>query len=307
MAHAGLDISDDAIRFVSYSSPWGHTRVKDYEETALPDGLNVGGDTKDISKFAELLYSSAKKSDLSYVRVSIPEEKAYLFQTDVPNADPVSIRQNIESKLEENVPLSAKDALFYFDIIPSLSGESGDSLRASVSVVPKTYINHMIDMLTEAGMKPVAFETVPKALARVVLAKNVAESTIIIHIMNFKTGIDLVSGGVVCFTSTIMRGGKGSVDPHQISYEEMVASEIHKISDYWQTRAPGQSVKRVIVVGYEAIQHAKSLEPALSDANISVSVSDIWTNILDSEKGVPAISKKDSLEYAVAAGLAMYQ
>lgn len=306
MAHAGLDISDDAIRSIEYGTLRGHAVVKSFTRTNLPTGLSVGGDSRDGNKLSEIMRSVASKASLSYVKVSVPEEKAYLFQIDVPNTNPHSIRQNIESKLEENVPLSAKDALFYFDIIPYVSEDDSDTLKASVTVVPRTYIDHMIKLVTSAGMKPISFETVPKALARVAFPSESQGSAIIVHVMGMKTGLYLVCGGVVCFTSTIMRGGKGSEDLHRVPYEETVASEIHKISDYWTTRMPGNSVSEVIVVGHQASECVKSLEAALSGNDTKVSVPNIWSNVIDIEKNVPTIPKEEALDYAVAAGLAIY-
>lgn len=100
----------------------------------LPDGLVI--DIKDEKEFTSILSAFATKNSLLYAKVSLPEEKAYLFQTDVPSANFSSIAQNIEFKLDQNVPTLLENVLFQFDIMPK--AVTGNSLRASVSVIPRT-------------------------------------------------------------------------------------------------------------------------------------------------------------------------
>jgi len=87
MTHAGLDISDDAIHFIEYSGSGNGRKIKKYGRVALPEGLIDGGDVKDEKKLGDILSVISREHGLSYAKVSIPEEKAYLFETDVPSAD----------------------------------------------------------------------------------------------------------------------------------------------------------------------------------------------------------------------------
>lgn len=301
MPYAGLDISDDNIRCVTYGSKFGHKYIKSFSSLDLPNGLLDGGDTKDQSKLIKLISDFAKKAALSYVKVSIPEEKAYLFETDVPMMDIHSIRQNIESKLEENVPLAAPDALFYFDLLPP--AVDGGSLRASVSVVPRTYIEHIISILSAAGIKPVAFEVVPKALARVVIPNDSTETVVIVHIMEHKTGIYIVSNGVVCFTSTLSRESNNT--PSKLSDEDTIAQEVIHINEYWVSRVGVSAISRVILVGRDALKYEKALGGTITELSVPVSVPEVWSNICDKKSCVPSIKRADSFAYAVAAGLAI--
>ena len=118
MPHAGLDISDDGIRCIRYDGSGHARRVGLAAALDFPVGLVDSGDVKDAVEFASLIKDFALKHRIGRVRVSIPEEKVYLFETEVSGTDTRSITQNIEFKLEENVPLSAADALFYYALMP---------------------------------------------------------------------------------------------------------------------------------------------------------------------------------------------
>ena len=102
------------------------------------------------------------------------------------------------------MPLSGSDAVFYFDLLPVKS--AAGALRASVSVVQRGYIEHLIEILRGSGIYPIAFEVLPKAIARSVISPLEAGAQMIVYIMNKKTGVYVVSGGVVCFSSTIAWG-----------------------------------------------------------------------------------------------------
>ncbi len=306
MKHAGLDISDDAIHCIEYAPSRKGMRISMNAEVELPAGLFDGGDVKNEKAFTDLISAFDRQHHLSYVKVSLPEEKAYLFQTDVPAGDMQSIEQNIEFKLEENVPLSAADAVFYFDLLPA--APDAETLRASVSVVPRTYIEHYISLLRGAGVFPVAFEIAPKSIARAIASKEESHTTLIVHIMNGKTGLYIIVGQVVCFASTIAVGSAvaaATADAGQ-AYVRDLSREINKVYSYWVShRASHSAIDSIVLVGRGAASFEGPLQNVVVGATVPLSTAHVWQNIFDTDVYVPPISRDNSFEYAVAAGLAM--
>ena len=302
MKFAGINISDDAVHYIEYSMGRGHPRIKRFAAATIPRGLVEGGDFKDEKALITLLSTFEKENNVSYVKVSVPEEKAYLFQTDVPAADVHTIGQNIEFKLDQNVPLSAADAIFYFDLLPAVAG---GPLRASVSVVPRSYIEHYIEILRSANMVPVAFEIVPKAIARAIVPQEETDKAVmIVHIMDYKTGVYIVSGGVVCFTSTVSWGSRLPADGHNdIS---ILAKEMTRITAYWLSHGTvNAQISEVVLVGKDAAIYENTLRTGIAGTGLSVTMANVWRNIFDLDSYIPPISRELSLDYAVAAGLAM--
>jgi Tfp pilus assembly PilM family ATPase len=303
MKHVGLDISDDSIHCLEYSGQSPNLVIKNNISLDIPVGLIDGGEIKDEKVFCELLSKLDRDNDLSYVKVSVPEEKAYLFQTDISSTNASSIAQNVEFKLEENVPLSAADAVFYFDILP-MSVTDG-KLRASVSVVPRSYIEKVTMLLRKSGISPMAFEVVPKSIARAVLPLKSVDTVMIVHIMNLKTGIYIVSGGVVCFTSTIVWGSK---TPKTSSMEnsDLLSKEITRIISYWLSHNIGTSkIEKIVIVGKDSAKYENEITNIVAGSDLAVMMGNVWTNSFSVDSYVPPITKEDSLEYAVSAGLAM--
>lgn len=305
MPHAGLDISDDAIRCIEYHRTSHGLTISKNAVQELPSGLVSGGDIKDEKEFTSILGSFVKKNSLLYAKVSLPEEKAYLFQTDVPSADFSSIAQNIEFKLDQNVPLSAPDALFQFDLIPK--AVAGDLLRASVSVIPRTYVEHYITLLRSCGIYPVAFEVVPKSIVASCTPYHSPGTHLIVHIMKSKTGLYIVSEGVVCFTSTINWGSNDlATVPKDNSTPDILTSEINRVYTYWITRPDVHStISEIMVVGSRAEECEFLLRDRGGEVLSHSILPNVWNNAFDINTYVPKISRADSFEYAIAAGLAL--
>ncbi len=232
---------------------------------------------------------SPRAHNLHRVKVSVPEEKAYLFQAEVSGSDARAIAENIEFKLEENVPLSPADALFYFELLPRPPPR-----RASVSVVPRSYIERYAAIVRKAGMSPVAFEIAPKAIARAVTFPHGSETSLIVHRMRHKTGMHVAVGGALSFTSTV-----GDTEP------EKLAREASKIYSYWVSRDPEHPISGIIVVGHDGQAFEDALRAASgADLRLPIRSGHVWQNAFSLERAIPPISVEDSLEYAVAAGLA---
>lgn len=303
MSYGGLDISDDAITFLAYKETPQGIIISGYDSLELPAGLIVDGEFKDEKKFTSILQEFRKKNSISRVRVSLPEEKAYLFETDVPIADARTLYHNIEFKLEQNVPLSAADAVFYFDLLPFKADAVS---RASVSVVPRIYIENYIDLLGTAGIVPIAFEISAKAIARAIISVADKSSTqLIVHIMKNKTGLYVVSGGVITFTSTVAWGISNNTNDGQEA-SDVLGREIARVYSYWATRGDGHGrISKILLTGKNIAGIEVGLRNQKSKDIPDVSIGNAWVNTIDINTYVPSISERDSSGYAAASGLAI--
>lgn len=300
MHYAGLDISDDAVRCIEFNSG----KVSKFGYMEIPTGTIEGGDIKDEKVLSDLLREFDKKNNLSYVKVSVPEEKAYLFQTDITGENTASIAQNIEFKLEENVPIPASEAVFYYDPLPM--SVTGGVRRASVSVIPRTYIEKYMNVLRGSGIFPLSFEVVPKAIANACTEHGSDHAELLVHIMKFKTGVYIVAGGVVCFTSTLGWGNMTDKPESGDNYVSALQKEINRVHDYWMTREmTHSSIESIILLGHDAPNYEMALAGTVIDGTVPVRIAETWKNSLNLDKYIPPISRDDSLDYVVAAGLAL--
>mgnify|MGYP001562310635 FL=1 len=304
--YAGIDISDDAIRCIEYSSNHHGYTLHRYGTRALKPGIVDSGYIKDEKALVQELTSLVQELKITTVKASLPEERMYLFKTEVPDTNEDQIRQNIEFKLEENVPLSPADAIFFFDRLPDTMNNDSKSM-VSVSVAPRELVHSYLNALQAAGVTVVSFEIQAKAIARAVVPKDSKETQLIVHVMNAKTGLYVVSSGVVCFTSTIPWGGQLIRGKNIADISDDIFSlrhDIERVYTYWSEHGEGQPIKSIIVSGHDAtaISQISHLSP---NPNIQLQVAHVWQNAFSGDHYVPAVAFEDSLDYAISAGLAL--
>ena len=206
MSATGLDISDQAIRFIEFSKNKNQLIPIIFGEKKLPQGLIVSGDITKKDELVSILSSLREEYSMKFVKVSLPEEKAYFFKTEIPKVYGKEIRQSIEFKLEENIPLRADESLFEYNIL-NKNNDKKEHWDVGVSAVPKLVAESYSEILNDSGLTPVAFEVESKAMARSVIKDDGGLSVMVINIKDDATVIAMVRGGATRFTSVIAIGG----------------------------------------------------------------------------------------------------
>jgi type IV pilus assembly protein PilM len=341
MPFAGVDVSEDAIRVVQFTRKNGINELKYYGSHALPPGIIKNGEIVDSSELKHHLTEVRLKFGFHFARLSLPEEKAYIFRTAIAPTESTNIRDSIEFQLEENVPLSLSEAIFDYSIIEHKGKDASRHLDAVVVVVPRQYVLDYTDIIRAAGIFPLSLQIVPTAIASSVVRRHEETNTMIIHFYEHKTAITIISAGVVQFTSTVGIGGNSfttSIEKHfGVSTEEAeriktgesfvpnkerielfyslmntvsaLKDEIQRLFVYWQTfkgRADelGGNIGRIVLCGKEAM--ILGIDEYLSiSLKVPVEVGNFWQNAFSFEEYIPPMSKRESLHYAAAIGLAL--
>lgn len=304
--YAGLDISDDEVRCIEYSGTSRGLTIRRYGVKSLPPGVIVGGEIQKAEALSEVISDLAKELKVNVVKASLPEEKMYLFKTEVPSADRKEIRQNIDFKLEENVPLSSDESIFFFNLIPNtVVRASGAGSLVSVSVAPRNLIASYLDAIKACGITVLSFEIQAKAIARSLIPYDSKETVIIIHIMERKTGVYIVCAGAVCFTSTIQWGNRQIRDAKAgpAAFADL-KKQIQQVENYWAEHGLGTTVSRIIFSGRGSLSEGLVSE-CIPDSAVRAEVGNVWLNAFSHDDYIPPIPYEDSLDYAVAAGLAL--
>ena len=341
MGVCGLDISSHMLRFIELGPLSGHAGsyvpVR-FGAEPLPEGIIVAGDILKKDELVQALKSFKEKYNLSFVNVSLPEEKAYLFKTIVPTAEPSELADAAAFTLEENVPIAGPDAFMEWDIIEKHPHETA----LSVSVFPRADAEDHLGALQAAGLTPVAFDIKMRAMAKAVIPKNDPRNFMIVSIGETKTVFCVVSNGVAQFTSTVFTGATAftsviqklrnctlpearlakqthnflqskEVDDKAIQQEflivlERLSQEIKRIYTYWYMRKDNdekvRKIDAIIVMGEDALM------PGLVDylsahQDIPVESANAWQNCFSLDSYIPEIPFDDAIHYCIAIGLAL--
>jgi Tfp pilus assembly PilM family ATPase len=307
--YAGLAMSDAHIRVIQFESvgtarDTGSLKVKTYAELPLPAGAITSGRVNTPDQIIPVLKELKEKTGVTYVRVSMPEEKAYLFEIEIPKVDPKEIRSAIEFKIEENVPLPMDQVIFDYVIVEEEAGQHAEkhTIRAIVSALPVKFVTIYMDLFRRAGFIPYVFEIESQAIARALLRPSDVGTYLIMHVSRGKIAVCVASERVVHFTSTLNPPDDWQDAP------DFVVSEIGKIILYWKNNhadaiSGNRPIEKILLSGDSL---SASVNTALSAGlGVAVVVGDVWTNAFDVNVAIPAISFADSLQYTAAIGLAL--
>jgi len=337
----GLDISDRSIRFVELIKKGGEIVLGDYGEKEIPEGALIEGDIKDIDLVKDVLENIKATYDFRFVRLSLSEQQSYLFKITLPRVEQNKLRENIEEQIAGRVPLPRESINFDYTIVKCGSASSADkqTIDVGVAVMPHAVIAQYLTLLTESGLVPLSFELEAHAITRAIVNPNDCGTIMIVDIGATRTGIAIVSDGIIQFTTTLNVGGnlltEAIIKKFNIDFKEArelkerigliadkdekldmfstlvlpvstLRDEIKRYYIYWHTQKEEEhrKIEKIILCGGEA--NVPGLREYLS-ASLKeyVEMGNPWRNITNFENYIPEIPYNHSLRYTTALGLAL--
>lgn len=342
LASTGVDISDTSLKYVRFAPVARASMNRHLEawgEIDIPDGVLNRGQVTDPKKLSEVLRELKDKTGAVQVRVSLPEERAYLFDTEIKRSTPAGeIRSLLEFRLEENVPIPAREAFFDYQILPSSATEQ--NLKVAVAAYSRETILNYYDACLSAGLLPVSFEVEAQAMNRSVLPLGTKDAHMLIDFGKTRMGVGIVYEGILQYTSTIDFGGNqlseilrkelGNISEDELtiiknnqglirgvddsrSYDALISTisvikdEIATRIQYWNAGSvdnQSRRIKSVVLCGGSI--NLKGLPEYLTETlRVTTVRGDVWQNAFSFDELIPPIDLRHSYGYATAIGLAL--
>ncbi len=298
--YAGISLSDSAVRCVQFGKKGeSELYIKKYKEITLPPGIIVSGQVIKKEELVKVLKDFKDSLKLEYVKISLPEERAYLFTAKIPMIQRNEVQSAIESKIEENVPVPPAELIFDYKLIDH---RQKGHIDVVVSALPIAVIDMYIDIATDSGLSLLSLEIESQAITRALLHRHYKGTVLIVHFGQEKVGLYVASDRMVRFTSTLSLKGESVKTP------DLLVQEIKKLYTYWHTQKesldkPEKQITRIIICGEVRADEMQTF--LSSNIETRIDVGDVWLNAFDINTTVPEISFNDSLKYAVSAGLAL--
>lgn len=333
----GLDIGDESLKFIELVNTKDGMRVGRHGERDIPKGVVESGKIKNPKRMEEILLALKKEVGIKSVRVSLLEEQVYLFKLRLEKSGLENVRESIELSLEEHIPIQASEAIFDYELL----NQDAKNLDLQVAAIPKNVIESYLEIFKNSQISVQSFELEAQAISRAVVKKGDLDTYMIVDFGEKRTGIFIISRGVVMFTSTLDVGGvmlnEMIAKNFSISFEEaekmkrkyglerntpnkelfsvllnsvsILRDELVKHCLYWNTHKgiDGENnppIKKIILCGGDSnlIGLADYFSVSMKS---KVERANVWINILDTEKYVPEINYKQALSFAAALGLAL--
>lgn len=342
----GVDISDTSMKYVSFqpSLRQNKTKVlKQWGDIDIPANSLDRGEVINPQQLANTLKEFKSVSKADFIRVSLPEERAYIFETklksNVPQKEILSL---LEFRLEENVPIAARDTIFDYEILPK-DDTDDQTIRIVVAAYQRDTIMQYYEACREADLTPISFEVEAQAMARAMVPETENSTVMLVDFGKTRTGVGIVKNGILLYTSTVdIGGGQLSQVMRRVLGENVAESELTKIKNteglirgaedtkvydcliptisvvkdeistrmqYWHTRdgnrIPSRRIKKIILCGGSS--NLKGLPEYMTEAlGVPCVRGNVWENAFKTNIFVPPIEKNYSFGYATAIGLALH-
>ena len=343
MPCVGVDVSDTSLKYVAFepAARQGKDReLRLWGDIPIPSGIVQRGQVHEPAQLVSVLKEFKAQTGAEFIRVSLPEERAYLFETEIKRNVPLKeVRGLLEFRLEENVPIASKDVLFDYTLLP---GEDDDRvLRVSVAAYARETIQKYYDACIEAGLRPVSFEVEAQAMARSVIPADAVGATMLVDFGKTRTGIGIVYRDALLYTSTIDLGGdqlsqamrkvlgadtaeaeltrlkntvglvrgvdSSEVHDALISTVSVIKDELATRMEYWHLRNGNSQDRRITsIVMCGGSANLKGFPTYLTESlEVPCVRGNVWENCFSLDETVPPIDRRHSLGYATAIGLAL--
>lgn len=328
----GIDISTSGVKVASISDRSHGLELALADEYRFPLGVFVGGEMTDRSAVATGLAALAKKHRIRAAHVSLPEARAYLFETDAGGDSPAAMRASVESRVDEFVPLPPAEAVF--DIVPIPASSAHRVVGVGYA---RRAIEEILAVIDDAGVEAVSLESEVFSVPRSLIKSHDSDTTLIVDIGRTTTKMIVTTGRIPRFATTLDVGGHAftlavqkyfgvtEADAKKVKAERGIAlaagndeylaamlttasvmrEEIGKRFEYWQTHARAEDrISRLILAGGNATIRGLP-EYLATKFGVSVVMGDVFANFASRDEWIPSLDYRPSLAYATAIGLAL--
>lgn len=308
--HAGFDIGSDHIRHISFKKNKNRFSVDKYGVEKIPNTIYKKDFLSTNQELVDMLRKIQKEFKYKYVKVSLPEELAYIYTQEVEGDDIDSIRSQIEFKIEENVPLKPDESIF--DFVKVLDLHDNKKL-ISITVVSEKVIEDYIEAFDKANMSIVSFLVQNQALSKSLIHRDDDNSYCIVAIEKKYIVVSVVSTGKVLYTSTINKTlFDDNLNLERREILEDVIKDIYRVLIFWlsyieQNKKYGfNKIKSIIISStHSNIIESEFINMMINKLAIEIEKPNVWTNVFDLNLDIPPISKTDSYQYATVIGLSL--
>ena len=174
----GLDISDHSFKLVKLQSKKGFSDIEYFADLDIPDGIIEKGEIKDkeaMKKKLLELFGQVNNLPLrqKYCMVSLPEEKSFSQIIQMPKLSLEELDSALRYQIQSYIPLPLEKVYFDWHIIEPLVDHL-DHYDILVVAYPKEIVDEYLEVLTEMGLIPLAFENESFSIARAVIKDGVS-------------------------------------------------------------------------------------------------------------------------------------
>ena len=167
----GLDIGTSAVRAAQVSGGRGTSSLISFGQVALPPGVVVDGEIRDISSVAEAISQLVKRTKIKSksVVVGVANQRVVVRQVDLPYLEEKEFRSSLKFQVADHIPMPVETAELDFHILDDYTTDTQEHMMRVLLVAAATdMVDSFVSAAAQAGLEPSGVDLTPFAVARAV-------------------------------------------------------------------------------------------------------------------------------------------
>ena len=167
----GLDIGTSAVRAAQVSGGRGAPSLLSFGQVALPSGVVVDGEIRDVGSVAEAISQLVKRAKIKTknVVVGVANQRVVVRQVDLPYLEEKEFRSSLQFQVADHIPMPVESAELDFQILDDFMTESQEHMMRVLLVAAATdMVDSFVSAAVQAGLEPSGVDLTPFAVARAV-------------------------------------------------------------------------------------------------------------------------------------------
>jgi type IV pilus assembly protein PilM len=204
----GFDVSAGSMKLMQLKKEGSAQAISAYAEAALPKGLVINDTISDTKTFLYLLKQAMDRPRLGQFTthqavVSLPESKSFVRVIQIPQMSEKEASSAIPFEAESFIPMPIDQVYLDWQKLDI----QDDKMNILIIATPKDFVDKYLNLLDEAGIKPLAMEVESQSCHRALLDQKLKETVLIADIQAARTSLIMVEEGHLQFTSSIPVAG----------------------------------------------------------------------------------------------------
>ena len=211
----GLDIGTSAVRAAQVAASRGTPSLLSFGQVALPSGVVVDGEIRDVPAVAEAVSQLVKRTKIKSksVVVGVANQRVVVRQVDLPFLEEKEFRSSLRYQVADHIPMPVETAELDFQILDEFTTETQEHMMRVLLVAAATdMVDSFVAAAAQAGLEPSGVDLTPFAVARAVSSAarsetGVAGAEAIVDVGAGVTSILVHHNGEARFVRILLIGG----------------------------------------------------------------------------------------------------
>ncbi len=209
-SYVGIDLGMSGVKLVELLNEKGRARLITYAVADFPSvktERNYAESVEETGALIKKMLGQAKTTTKRCI-AALPISSVFSSIISVPATNEKELKEAINWQAKKLIPMPLEEISLDSKTIEADGGsEAGKKVtRVLLTGAPKTLVTNFVEILTKAGLEPLALETEAFAQIRSLVGRD-RSTVMIIDIGAFRTNITVVEKGVPFLSRSIATGG----------------------------------------------------------------------------------------------------